>query len=563
MNGEVSQPGQVIEGQPDKVDVKPAIESNTLYDTIVAALCDSVTAPVWFKHIISCLGKSRVLGSGGFATVYQVDISHLLHAIPSHANNKSIKHVACKKLAMNAVNDSIRKQFNSEVASMQRMNHEHVVRVLGSACSKDNSMIIMELMGGGSIYDAVTDDRADPPSVEGVAKPAKLTYQQRFKWIKQLLLGVEALHDAKIAHRDLKAANLLLNNDRTLLKIGDFGLAKIKDETMTVAGHKGEASIAVGTRRHMAPELFDPKVRKPDLFAADIYAVGGCIEHILTGEIPHAHLREDVLFDFARRHPEDLVDAELPADCPNRGKWESLIGACRSVRPTQRPTIAHAIKTTTELMDMNASDSVHVTDQLFIEQMQRLVLNESVQKQRAEQANSEAARKERQRLVDLAAQLVDAKQRLEDERIAQEKARLDLQRRVQALALQQEQERQRQAITRARERAQQAELARLEQEQQTRLAQAAQAEKEARRAHEAALAHQSQRHALSMQSFAAAQSPSYVYATPPRAAAAHSGVATGERYRSNGSADGREIYRGPKGGLYTITPSGNKSYIRG
>jgi hypothetical protein len=128
-----------------------AVQLDSFNATIIKSLADPSKGPTWFKQILTRLPNSRVLGSGGFATVYEVNVTDLI------ADGSSPKFVAVKKLRVNAVNDTIRRQFNSEVASMQHMTDPQIVRVLGSRCERNGCLIVMEICPGGSVADAVAE----------------------------------------------------------------------------------------------------------------------------------------------------------------------------------------------------------------------------------------------------------------------------------------------------------------------------------------------------------------------------------------------------------------------
>lgn len=268
-----------------------------------------------------------------------MDISDLIHReVDSQTIIPATVRIACKKLSATLTNSLSRRSFDEQVSCMEQIDHPQIVRVLGSHCSRECSVIMMKLMSGGSVFEAVNC----------CIKPS---YDQRVCWIRQLLSGVQALHSKSLAHRDLKTANLLLSDDLECLKICDFGLAKIKDDTLSICTQKGEPSFVVGTRRHMAPELLNVKLRKPCLFAIDMYALGGCVEHILSGEVPHSHIREDVLFELLRRSPQDLVDADLPSNCPNKPGWDKFVASCRAVCPLSRPTIEQAQQAVSKIVN--------------------------------------------------------------------------------------------------------------------------------------------------------------------------------------------------------------------
>ncbi|KAJ7994382.1 hypothetical protein DPEC_G00265280 [Dallia pectoralis] len=103
----------------------------------------------------------------------------------------------------------------------------------------------------------------------------------------QLLRGLKYIHSANVLHRDLKPANIFLNTDQLLLKIGDFGLARIVDPRYS---HKGYLSEGLVTKWYRSPRL----LLSPNNYtkAIDMWA-GGCIlAEMLTGHMLFAGAHE-------------------------------------------------------------------------------------------------------------------------------------------------------------------------------------------------------------------------------------------------------------------------------
>ncbi|XP_041760438.1 mitogen-activated protein kinase 4 [Coregonus clupeaformis] len=103
----------------------------------------------------------------------------------------------------------------------------------------------------------------------------------------QLLRGLKFIHSANVLHRDLKPANIFLNTDQLLLKIGDFGLARIVDPHYS---HKGYLSEGLVTKWYRSPHL----LLSPNNYtkAIDMWAAGCILAEMLTGRMLFAGAHE-------------------------------------------------------------------------------------------------------------------------------------------------------------------------------------------------------------------------------------------------------------------------------
>ncbi|HZH34380.1 MAG TPA: protein kinase, partial [Pyrinomonadaceae bacterium] len=118
-----------------------------------------------------------------------------------------------------------------------------------------------------------------------------LTTTRALDLLQQIGDGVEAAHEAGILHRDLKPANIFLlktarPDDDGFIKVGDFGLAKIVDQTISqISAKQGPASRGIiGTPEFMAPEQMESE--DPIDARADVYALGTIAYLMLGGRVP-------------------------------------------------------------------------------------------------------------------------------------------------------------------------------------------------------------------------------------------------------------------------------------
>ncbi|XP_031743229.1 serine/threonine-protein kinase EDR1 isoform X3 [Cucumis sativus] len=145
--------------------------------------------------------------------------------------------------------------FCNEISILSRLRHPNVILFLGACTKPPRLSMITEYMEMGSLYSLI--------HLSGQKK--KLSWRRRLKMLRDICRGLMCIHRMKIAHRDLKSANCLVNKHWTV-KICDFGLSRI----LTDAPARGSPSA--GTPEWMAPELFrnEPFTEKCDIFSLGV-----------------------------------------------------------------------------------------------------------------------------------------------------------------------------------------------------------------------------------------------------------------------------------------------------
>ncbi|KAF5745793.1 ACT-like protein tyrosine kinase family protein isoform 1 [Tripterygium wilfordii] len=175
--------------------------------------------------------------------------------------------VAIKILKPERVNTDMQREFAQEVFIMRKVRHKNVVQFIG-ACTKPPSLcIVTEFMSGGSVYDYLHKHK-------GVFKLPTL-----LKVAIDVAKGMTYLHQNNIIHRDLKAANLLMDENE-VVKVADFGVARVKVQS-------GVMTAETGTYRWMAPEVIE---HKPYDHKADVFSFAIVLWELLTGKLPYEYL---------------------------------------------------------------------------------------------------------------------------------------------------------------------------------------------------------------------------------------------------------------------------------
>lgn len=165
------------------------------------------------------------------------------------------------------------------------------------------------------------------------------------RWLHEIALGLQYLHEEKIIHGDLRGANILIHDPDDLeVQLADFGLVQFADpksESTTQA-------MSGGTVRWMAPEILDGS--KPT-FAGDIYAFGCVWLELSTRQPPFAHLliASQVIMQVAKGTlppwpTKGIVTSEL------RGEEWNFIQDCWHGDPLKRPNADYLVNTILDLV---------------------------------------------------------------------------------------------------------------------------------------------------------------------------------------------------------------------
>lgn len=156
-------------------------------------------------------------------------------------------------------------RFRREREALARVDHPHVLRVHSAGSFQGAPYVVTELLPGRSLRDLFHE--------------GPLPYERAVRLTLEIARGLSALHAAGLVHRDVKPANVLLD-EAGHAKVADLGLATAPgEESLTRTG------ALVGTPEYMAPEaLRGEQVRQP---TADVYSLGVLFYELLAGERPH------------------------------------------------------------------------------------------------------------------------------------------------------------------------------------------------------------------------------------------------------------------------------------
>lgn len=212
--------------------------------------------------------KGALIGQGSFGSVYLA-----LHAVTGEL--LAVKQVETPAPGANSQGDNRKKSMiealKREISLLRDLRHPNIVQYLGCSSSSDYLNIFLEYVPGGSVQTMLNSYGALPePLVRS--------------FVRQILTGLSYLHNRDIIHRDIKGANILVDNKGTI-KISDFGISKKLEASNILSGannNKHRPSLQ-GSVFWMAPEVVKQTsyTRK-----ADIWSLGCLVVEMMTGSHP-------------------------------------------------------------------------------------------------------------------------------------------------------------------------------------------------------------------------------------------------------------------------------------
>ncbi|KAM3376771.1 serine/threonine-protein kinase STY46 isoform X2 [Capsicum galapagoense] len=266
------------------------------------------------------------------------------------------QEVAIKILKSERLNTELQTEFGQEVYIMRKVRHKNVVQFIG-ACTRPPNLcivtgikcriqdhttgriiskspivtvcktispylfayftflLVVEYMSGGSVYDYLHKQK-------GSFKLPTL-----LKVAIDVSKGMNYLHQNNIIHRDLKAANLLMDENE-VIKVADFGVARVKAQT-------GVMTAETGTYRWMAPEVIE---HKPYDHKADVFSFGVVLWELLTGKLPYEYLTP---LQAAIGVVQKGLRPTIPKHTPP--KLAELLQTCWQQDPTSRPDFSEIV----------------------------------------------------------------------------------------------------------------------------------------------------------------------------------------------------------------------------
>lgn len=226
-------------------------------------------------------------------------------------DKKTNQPIVVKEISFKHLSQQEQAAAKEETHILALLNHPNIIAYYGSFLENDIFHIVMEYADGGDLSQ----------KIQGAKEP--FSEDQILKWFIQISFALLHIHEKKILHRDLKAQNVFLTA-QGMVKLGDFGIAKLLDHTTAFA------KTSIGTPFYLSPEICEGKQYNAK---SDIWSLGCVLYELCTLKKPFdSNCINGLIIKIISKNPEPIPN------CYSKSLKE-LVKKLLRKNPVKRPSI--------------------------------------------------------------------------------------------------------------------------------------------------------------------------------------------------------------------------------
>jgi len=276
------------------------------------------------------------------------------------------KHVAVKILRGDLAKGSALSRFDREIDAMTDLSHPHTVRVFDAGQTDDGLYYYaMELLSGQTLGDLVRS--------EGPLQPARAVHL-----VRQAARAIAEAHEKGLIHRDIKPENLFvcdLGGERDFVKVLDFGIAKLMDQSDATLTHEG---MVVGTPAFMSPEqCIGQAIDK----RSDVYSLGAVLCFTLTGAAPYGD--QPIARVLAAHMSDPVPDVSMAMPWVAPPALIALVSRTLAKDPGERPegmeALDNALAALGDLTELAVKDGQRRTQEIGVSGTAQTMVSENTE----------------------------------------------------------------------------------------------------------------------------------------------------------------------------------------
>ncbi|CAD8166494.1 unnamed protein product [Paramecium pentaurelia] len=289
-------------------------------------------------------------------------------------NRVSGQIMAVKQVFIKNGDENKVQSIQREIEILSKLQHPHIVRYYGSETKNDQLNIFLEYVSGGSVLTMIKRFGKFKESLIKV-------------YLKQILLGLNYLHTKGVIHRDIKGANILINQNGQV-KLADFGSGKQLSEIK----HDIIGSLC-GTPNYMAPEVINQQHYGKK---ADIWSLGCTMIEMATGNPPFYEFKNiyTVMVKISKLTETIPIPEELKSE-----QARDFLKRCIQLNPEERweaedllqhPFLVSKEQRYSGINSAQEKKNVYITDDLLFQLHSELIPNKNKKLQFSFQLDDES-----------------------------------------------------------------------------------------------------------------------------------------------------------------------------